>query len=285
LPGHARHLSVRSAAASPQWATRSYANLSGDLVQVRFNSGLRRASDRSAYPIMVQVAVPLTEVDRALFPVSGEAARLAELQAALVELIGSQVVLAATVADAHAWRFLLYASETAWLPEFEARFRAAASDHEISIGARKDKRWRVFRELRPKVRNRKRDWVIVYCVVLLIGALPGVRYGIGWAGVGVAAILAWVILLPLAGRKTDLIAAQLAHPAGAFACFAYVFATIFFGPLALWWHPGSPWACAGVACALGAVITAALWPAQRKFYDRMRRRAAVRPPAGPAVPQ
>jgi hypothetical protein len=276
---------VRSAAASPQWATRSYANLSGDVVQSRFNAGLRQASDRSAYPIMVQVAVPLTEGDRALFPVSGEAARLAELQAALVELIGSQAVLAATVADARAWRFVLYASETAWLPEFEARFRAAASDHEVGIGVRKDKRWRVFRELRPKVRNRKRDRVIAYCVVPLIGAVPGARYGIGWAGVGMAAILAWMILLPLAGRKTDLLAAQLAHPVWAFACFAYVFATLFFAALALWWHPGSPWACAGGACALGAVITAALWPAQRKFYDRMRRKAALRPPTGPAVPQ
>jgi hypothetical protein len=259
--------------------------LSGDVVQVRFNAGLRRASDRSAYPVMVQVAVPLTEGDRGLFPVSGEAARLAELQAALVELIGSQAVLAGTVADAHAWRFVLYASGTAWLPEFEARFRAASSDHEIAIGVGKDKHWRAFRELRPKLRNRKRDQVIAYCVVTLLGALPGARYGIGWAGVGIAAILAWAILLPLARRKTDLLAAQLAHPAWAFACFAYAFATIFFGPLALWWHPGSPWACAGVACALGVVTTAALWPAQRKFCDRMRRRAAVRPPAGPAVPQ
>lgn len=281
----ARHLSVRSAAASPAWATSFYANLSGDVVQLRFNAGLRRASDRSAYPILVQVAVPLTEGDRALFPVSGEAARLAELLATLVKLIGSQAVLAGTAADAQAWRFVLYASETAWLPEFGARFRAAVSDHEVSIGVRKDKRWRVFRELCPKARNRKRDQVIAYCVVPLIGALPGGRYGIGWAGVGVAAILAWMILLPLARRTTDLLAAQLAHPAWAFACFAYVFATILFGPLALWWHPGSPWACAGGACALGVVITAALWPAQRKFYDRMRRKAAIRPPAGPAVPQ
>jgi hypothetical protein len=259
--------------------------LSGDVVQLRFNARLRRASDQSAYPIMVQVAVPLTEGDRALFPVSGEAGRLAELHAALVELIGSQAVLAGTVADAQAWRFVLYASGTAWLPEFETRFRAATSDHEIGIGVRKDKRWRVFRELCPKARNRKRDQVIAFCIFPLIGALPGARYGIGWAGVGAAAILAWMILLPLARRKTDLLAAQLAHPARAFAYFAYVFATIFFVALALWWHPNSPWACAGGACALGVVITAALWPAQRKFYDRMRRRAAIRPPTGPAVPQ
>jgi hypothetical protein len=278
LPGRARHPSVRSAEGRPAWATGSHANLSGDVVQLRFNAGLRRASDRSAYSVMVQVAVPLTEVDRALFPVSGEAARLAELQAALVELTGGQAVLAGTVADSQAWRFVLYASGTAWLPEFEARFRAAASDHEISIGVRKDKRWRVFRELCPKARNRRRDQVTAFCVVPLIGAAPGARYGIGWAGAGVAAILAWMIVLPLARRKTDLLAAQLTHPARAFAYFAYAFATIFFGPLALWWHPGSPWACAGGACALGAVITAALWPAQRTFYDRMRRRAAIRPP-------
>jgi hypothetical protein len=179
----------------------------------------------------------------------------------------------------------LYASDTAWLPDLDARFRAAASDHEVGIGVRKDKRWHVFRELCPKVRNRKRDLALLFCVLPLIGAVPGAWYGVDWAGVGVAAILAWMIVLPLAGRKTDLLAAQLAHPAAAFALFAYVFATIFFGALALWWHPISPWACAGGACALGAVITAAIWPAQRKFYDRMRRRAGLRPPTGPAVPQ
>ena len=285
MRGHATHLTVRSAASSPEWATRSHALFSGDVRQLRFNARLRRASDRPAYPIMVQVAVPLTESDRALFPVAGEATRLGELRAALVELIGSHAVLAGTVADAQAWRFVLYASETAWLSEFEARFRAAASDHEVGIGVRQDKRWHVFRELCPKVRNRKRDQVIAYCVVPLIGAVPGAWYGIGWAAVGVAAILAWMILLQLAGRKTDLLAAQVAHPARAFAFFAYVLATISFGGLALWWHPHSPWACAGGACALGAVITAAVWPAQRKFYDRMRRRVGLRAPTGPAVPQ
>jgi hypothetical protein len=257
--------------------------LSGDVVQLRFNARLRRASDQSAYPIMVEVVVPLTESDRALSPVSGEAARLGELDAALADLIGSHAVLTGTVADAQAWRFVLYAGETAWLTEFEVRFRAIASDHEVGIGVRKDKRWHVFRELCPKARNRKRDLVIVFCVVPLIGALPGVRYGIGWAGAGVAAVLAWMTLLPLARRKTDLLAAQLAHPAMAFGFFAYVFATIFFGVLALWWHPISPWACAGVACALGVAITAALWPAQRRFYDRMRRRAGVMAPTGPTV--
>lgn len=281
----ARHVSVRSATASPEWAVRSYANLSGDVVRLRFNAVLRLASDQSAYPIMVQVAVLLSEGDRALSPVSSEAARLAELQAVLVELIGGQAILAGTVADAQAWRFVLYASETAWLSEFEARFRAAASDHEIDIGIRKDKRWRAFRELSPKARNRRRDQVVAFCVLPLIGALPGARYGIGWAVMGAAAILAWMILLPLARRKTDLLAAQLARPARAFACCAYVFATIFFGALALWWHPSSPWACTGGASGLGVVITAVLWPAQRKFYDRMRRRAAIRPPTGPAVSQ
>ena len=195
---------------------------------------------------------------------------------------GSQAVLAGTAADAQAWRFVLYASETAWLSEFEARFRAAASDHEVRIGVRKDKRWRVFRELCPKARNRKRDLVIVCCVLPLIGALPGARYGIGWAGAGAAAVLAWLILLPLTLRETGLLAAQLAHPAISFACFAYVFATILFGVLAIAWHPSSPWVCAGGAYALGLVITAAFWPAQRKFYDRMRKRAAIRSSTGPA---
>lgn len=285
MPGHARHLSVRSAAASPEWATRSYAKFSGDIVQLRFNGRLRRTSDRSAYPVMVQVAVLLSESDRAHFPVSAEAGRFAELQATLTELAGSQAVLAGTAADAQAWRFVLYTSETGWLPEFDARFRSAASDHEVRIGIRKDKRWRVFRELCPKTRNRKRDLVIVFCTVPLLGALAGARYGIGWAGVGVAAVLVWMVLLPLTLRKTGLLAAQLAHPVIAFACFSYMFATILFGVLAIAWHPSSPWVCAAGAYALGVVITAAVWPAQRKFYDRMRKRAAISAPTGPAAPQ
>lgn len=275
---------MRSAAADPKWVTGTHSTLGGDVVQLRFNAKLREASDQSAYPVMVQVDVPLTESDRAFFPVSGEAGRLAELQAALVELSGSQAVLAGTAADARAWRFVLYAGDTAWLPEFEAGFRAAASDHGVGIRVREDKRWSVFRELCPKARNHRRDAVIAFCVLPLIGALPGVRYGISWAGVGVTAILAWMILLSL-GRKAKLLTAQLAHPAAAFACFAYIFATIFFPPLALWWHPSSPWACAGGACALGVAITAAVWPAQRKYNDRMRRRAALTSPAEAAGPQ
>lgn len=281
--GRVKARNVRSAAASPEWVARSYALLNGDVAQRRFNAALRRASDRAAYPIQVQVGVRLTEDDRARFPISGESDRFSELQAALVELIGDRGVLAGTIADAQGWAFILYTGDTAWLSAFEAEFRAAASDHQVGFVVGEDKRWRVFRELCPPVPNLRRDRALVLFVVPLIGALAG-RYGIAWAGAGVAAILAWMILLAL-NRKKDLLAAQLAHPARAFAFFAYVLATLFFGLAALLWHPRSPWVCAAAAGVLGVVVTAAVWPAQRKFYARMRARAAMMPPQGPAVSQ
>src|ERR1700680_442439 len=264
--GRVRTLNVLSAAASPEWVTRSYPLLSGDVAQRRFNAALRRTSDRAAYPIQVQVGVLLTEDDRARFPVSGESDRLSELQAVLVELIGDRGVLAGTIADAQGWAFILYTGDTAWLPACEAQFRAAASDHQVGFVVREDKRWRVFRELGPQVRTPRRDRVVALFVILLLGALAG-RYGIAWAGAGVAAILAWII--PLALNKKDLLAAQLAHPAMAFAFFAYVLATVFFGVAAFVWHPGSPWACVVGARGLGVVLTAAVWPARRTFYARM----------------
>ncbi len=271
-----------SAAASPEWIARSDALVSGDVTQRRFNAALRHASDRAAYPILVQVVVPLTESDRALSPVSGESGRLAELQAALAGSMGDRGVLAGTVADSRAWQFILYTGETSWLPAFEAQFRAAASDHQAGMGVREDKRWRVFRELCPPVRNRRRDRVLAWCVLPLFGAL-GTRYGIVWGVAGVAAILAW--MLPLALNKTDLLAAQLAHPARAFAFVAYLLATIAFGGLALFWGPGSPWIRVAGPIVVGVIVTAACWPAQRKFYARMRARAAMRAPQGPAGPQ
>jgi hypothetical protein len=63
----------------------------------------------------------------------GGQARLSELQATLAELIGDRGVLAGTVADAQGWVFILYTGDTAWLPAFEAQFRAAASDHQVGF--------------------------------------------------------------------------------------------------------------------------------------------------------
>jgi hypothetical protein len=117
-------------------------------------------------------------------------------------------------------------------------------------------------------------------VATLSGDVVQLRFN---ARLGVAAILAWLLALALSRR--DLLSAQLNHPARAFVFFAYVLATVFFPVLAVVWHPGSPWFCVVGACVLGVVLTVAVWPAQRRFYERMRRRAAMRPPAEPVHPQ
>ena len=267
---------MRSAAASPEWVSWSCVRLSGDVVRRRFNAKLRGAEDRTAYPILVVVAVPLNEADRGAASGLGESPRFGGLLDSLTEMIGDRAVLAGTTADSEAWVFFLYTARTGWLSEFEDRFRAAAGDHEVGFAVRDDQRWRAFRENCPPARDPRRDVVIALCLVPLIG-LAGFRYGPIWGAGAVAAILAW--LVPLARNRRDLISAGAANPRQAFAALAYVLATAVFGVQAMW-GMRSPWEDLATAIGLGAVVTTALWPAQRRFYERMRARAALRAPAG-----
>ncbi len=270
-----------SAAASPEWVGKTDYLLNGDVAQRRFNASLRHARDRMAFPILIVVAVPLTDGDRASFPIAAESSRFAELEAVITGLISGRGVLAGLAADSSAWLFFIYAGQTSWLADFEERFRAAASDHEVGIAVRDDKRWRAFGEHCPPVRSLRRDRIVTVCVVPLLG-LPGFRYGAAWGLGGVAANLAWVVPVLGLGRWSGALAAKLRQrPGWAFVLFVYLSAMAFLGLAELFWTPRQPLAAVVAAAGLGVAVTSALWPAQRRYYGRMRAREALRVPARP----
>lgn len=269
MPGNARHVSVVSAAARPRWVTRSHLSQSGGQEQVRFNARLRKASDQPEYPVAVMVDIPRIKSDWAIFPVSHAAARSAGIEAAVADLAGDHAVLAAVISDARGRRFLLYARDTDWLPEFEAEFRAVAGDREVGIGVDEhDDQWRFFRDRRPKAR--KRDAVITVLILSLVWGMVARRYGFAWAGADVTAIAAFLILESQSPGPR-----QRARRAVVAASHSCLHASYFFALLALFWHPGSPWACAGVACASGVAFSAVLWFVQSMLYLRMTDRAGT----------
>src|SRR5262249_29387928 len=124
--------------------------------------------------------------------------------------------------------------------------------------------------------HRIRDGIVLL-VLPVIFALPAARYGIAWAAANFVAVAAWAVPAALLPRER-MLAAQLAHPARTFVMLAGVLGAGFFPTGAIPVHPASPWLCLAGATVLAIAVPAALWPAQLKFYARMRARDALRPP-------
>jgi hypothetical protein len=274
--------SVRAAAASPHWRQQVISRLNGDVAVLRFNGGYQKARDRRAYPLRITVGVPLSEHDRASYPVAGESPKLAELSTAIARLAEGHGVLVGTSADSRGWIFLVYTASLDWIEGFQNEVRAAAADHLVNFRVTSDRHWKSYRELCPKARRPVRDTIVTFTILPLLGALGGASLGLIAALSGAAAILAW--LVPVRLRRARLLSGQLAHPYVAFAAFSYILGSLFFPVAAVVGHNAGPGVVIAVAAGIGVLLTAAMWPAQRKFYARMRARAALQPPPGPREP-
>jgi len=283
-PGAGRRRPRPAAAAAglrPDWTTAAIAMLNGDVSTRRVNAALRRAADRAAYPILVTVGMPLTDSDRAASPVSGESGRLAELTRTLAGLVGDRGVLAATLADSQGWAFLIYTGSTGWLPGFRDAVRSAAADHLVGLTARPDRHWRVYRDLSRFSPRPLRDRIVLPTVVPLTLAFLAARYGAVSAAGTFLAVEAWILPLALV-RRERTVAAQLAHPAAVFPLLCGVWLTLLYPLGAALVHPAAPWICAAGAAAVAIAITAAMWPAQLRYYARLRAQRALPPPGAGA---
>jgi hypothetical protein len=274
--------SVAEAAASPRWQTRSQFPLSGDVVTLKFNAAVKGARDRRSYPVLLTVRVQATAHDQASYPVAAESPRFAELMTTISELISGHAVLAAAAASSSGWIFLVYADAgiADWGESFEASVRSAAADHLVGFNLVRDTKWVTFSRLTPRTANPVAGAIVAFVALPLIGMIPAASYKPAWAWAvgGAASILAW--LVPLAVARKHLLAAQLAHPAGAFAAFSYVLATMFF-PIAVHLSNGARLIITlGISVGLGVALIGAFWPAQQRFYARMRARAQLAQPTG-----
>lgn len=275
-----RALLVAAARSSPVWQSSEFPLLSGDVVTRRVNTALRGAGDKASYPILVRVGVRPSDADRAMYPVIGESPRLAELTTTITDFVGDHGVLAAVAAGSKDWIFLIYTATTEWLRSFGAAVQSAVTDREVMFGANRDPRWRAFRDLQWAMPRRARDPLLVLAGVPLLFALFAARYGIAWAAGSFLAITAWVtpilIRLRRPGGRDRLIAYQVAHPARAFVMAAAITSTLLFPLGVAVVHPSSPSVCAAGAAVLALAIVGALWPAQLRFYARMRARDDLR---------
>ena len=274
------HISVAEAAASPRWQSRAHFPLSGDVVTLRYNAALKRASDRSSYPALLTVRVETTAHDRASYPVAAESPRFAELGTTISDLAAGHGVLAASAASSSAWTFLVYVDSGSadWADSFAASVRSAASDHLVGFNVTRDSKWAAFGRLSPRTANPVAGAVVAFVALPLIGMVPAATYKPHWAWAigGAVSMLAW--LVPLAAGRKHLLAAQLAHPAGAFAAFSYVLATVFF-PVVVHVSNGAKVAVTvGISLGLSVALVGGFWPAQRRFYTRMRTRAQLEEP-------
>jgi hypothetical protein len=276
---------VYAAAAQPAWSTSSIALLNGDISTRRINTALKTARNRAGYPLLVTVGIQLTDADRAMNPVSGESGQLATITETVTRLVTGHGVLAASVADSTGWMFMIYTGTTDWLAEFESQMRSEVSDHLIAFGARRDRRWQVYRDLwrtSPHAVGTRQRLVLLAVIPLVFAWMVAARYGLAWAAGVFAAVASWWLLVAF-GKRGPLTRAQRAHPGLTALALTGVFWTLLFPLGAIIVHPSSPVVCAVGAAVLSAVVVAAMWPAQRRYYDRIRASAALQQPAGPAA--
>jgi hypothetical protein len=274
-------VSVAEAAASPRWRTRAQYPLSGDVVTLECNVALRRATDRRSYPALLTVRVQATAHDQASYPVAGESPRFAELRARIGDLVAGHGVLAAAAASSNGWIFLLYvdAGSADWAGGFEAEIRSALSDHLVGFNVTRDAKWTTFARLSPRGSNPVVGVITLFVILPLIGTLPATSYHphVAWAFGGAASMLVW--LLPLAVFRKKLLAAQLARPAMAFAAFTYLLAALFFPVVVTLSHGAKVAITIGISVGLSVVLVGAFWPAQQRYYARMRDRARLAQPS------
>lgn len=110
-------------------------------------------------------------------------------------------------------------------------------------------------------------WSVLVLWPLLAGMLVAASSGWPWGVADAVAIYAW--WLPALVFRRVKVTWHLRHQRLAFVMFSFVYATLFFAfPAAMPIHALTrvPMGiCALVAALLGAGVTLALWPAQRRF--------------------
>lgn len=268
---------VTSAAADPVWVKSSIGLLNGDVSTRRVNTALHAAADRKAFPLLVTVGIPLTDPDRATYPVPGEADRFVALTDTVTRLIAGHGVLAASIAEPSAWVFLIYTGSAEWLADFGNQVRSEVTDHFVAFQARRDPGWRAYHDLwRVAPRELRLRERIALVTLLAVCAVPAARYGPAWLAASFVSIEAWALTVAFAPRSR-LIAGQLAHPGITGLVLAGLLWTVLFPVGAIVVHPTSPWVCAAGAAVVAIAIIAALWPAQRRYLTKMRASGLLQP--------
>jgi hypothetical protein len=277
--------SVLAADTSPDWRTGGVAR-KGQQIQFGFNAALRRAADRPAYPIRVEVWLDLFAPVRSAIIDRADLSAVRAADQTLRRLAAGRAIVAAQVTTPGARSYLLYTADATLAQDLDGALRTQVTDHRVHVTAMPDQQWSGYASV---VKMARRSRVVLTCLApfpLLIGAIVGAHYGPGW-GIGeTVALYGWIagLAIPVYRARKQYTSWELTtrrpawlayHPAWAYAFFAYTMASLCFFFPSLWlYHVVSPWVSLAIGVAAGVAITTAIWPRQLRDYAELRSRAA-----------
>jgi hypothetical protein len=255
---------VLAAVAAPTWKTRGISRR-GAQARYRVNTALHRASDISLYPARIDVAVPLRQPSFNGWLTFAEQQRLAGIEETLLGVVAARAVLAGVLTSAGVCHFVFYSATADWVGEIEPALRQVAGSAAVRVA--QDPAWSTYRRLLRTARRTNTVGLVVLCLVPFIeGALALSAYGPAWGIVAFVAPVALAAMFYPLRRKGPRW--YLAHGGAMFSLCAAVLGALSFGTVA---HAGRAlglpgWATALASLVIGAGLTAAVWPVQRKFW-------------------
>jgi hypothetical protein len=117
---------------------------------VRFNMAFRDAVDRSHYGIRIGVAIPLRSPTEDGLPAEPEFTELAEIEEVLVSAASGHAVLVGVITTASMREFVLHASTSEWIADFDHTLQELVRSHEVQVMAQTDPRWETYFSFVPE---------------------------------------------------------------------------------------------------------------------------------------
>jgi hypothetical protein len=292
---HSSSRTVAAAAAAPDWRDFTSADATPG-TRCRLNVAFRSARDRAAYPVQLVALARPGPLDRA-----GQGSPLSAVGLAGITAAGARAVTAAAVPGAvlvatstspTSAEFAIYAQDQAVAMAAGQVLRAALAGHRVTVHTTDDSRWRGYHRLARERRRGQLGQLLLALFPLLAGAMVLAHYGRWWALAELSACAAWawsLLILALVAHITGRRDRAPRVPASShlsrmFVVFAWVFASVFFSIIALVAGPFLPAvAAAGLAVTAGLLVTALVWPAQRRYTAMVRSRLLAGSGGPPAV--
>ncbi|MER5915956.1 hypothetical protein ABT124_37480 [Streptomyces sp. NPDC001982] len=110
--------------------------------------------------------------------------------------------------------------------------------------------------------------VFLWAWPLLPGAIAWVRFGTTWGLLEGIAVYSW--WLTMVFGRAGAVSWLRRHLITTFVLFVFLFATLFFAlPTLLLGTVLSVWWCWALGLFAGVIVTALIWPAQRRFWARL----------------
>jgi hypothetical protein len=274
------------AAESPSWRVGGVGR-SGQLIQYAFNAALRKAADRAAYPVRVEVVVHLRAPFQYGLIDAVDLSDVTLIGEIVQEQAAGRAVVAATVTTIGARTFLLYTDSLSFGQELEQFLRSRVTDHAVGVRSEYDHNWNGYAIVTKMRRRSIVGFAVLAAVPLIWAGVAWASYGPGWGIAEFLALCAWIVpfaratFRAMAKRSTwDSVPKRVSwlayHPGWAFAGCCYLLATVwFFFPAMLSHGHLSPWVSVAISVALGVGLTGVVWPRQLRYYADLRSRAPV----------